>query len=325
MGGEPLILHPRHCKKSKMQDQPHQIAAEREHLSDIHHDDWVEHHLPAWMRPYARLARLDRPIGTWLTLLPSWWGVIMAGGGWSHWYLFPLFAVGAVAMRGAGSTANDIWDRNFDGQVARTRFRPLVSGQVSLLQAFAFLGLQLAVSALILLLLPRLAIILGVAILPVILIYPALKRYTHWPQAVLGICFNWGILIGWAAVRQDVTLTPILLWVGAALWQIGYDSIYAYVDWVDDLHVGLKSTAIRFGDHGRAWVSGFYVAAVAAWLAAGLWAGAAVGYYCVLAAAALHLAWQAAIFSIHKPERSLMLFRANFWPGVIMCVAVSLA
>ncbi len=307
-----------------MQDQPHTIAPEREHLTDIHHNDWVERRLPQWMQPYARLARLDRPIGTWLTLFPAWWGVLMAGPGWQHWYLFPLCFIGAFAMRGAGSTVNDIWDRKFDGQVARTRFRPLVSGKVELWQAFAFLGLQLLLSLALLLMLPRLSIILGFVIVPVVLIYPGLKRVTHWPQVALGICFNWGILITWAAVRQDNFMVPVLLWLGAVFWQIGYDTIYAYTDWVDDLEIGLKSTAIRFDRAGKLWVSGFYAATAVCWLAAGLWAGAGAGYYYVLAVVIGHLVWQAVIFHVDEPARSLMLFNSNFWPGLIMCAAAAL-
>ncbi len=308
-----------------MQEQSHTIAAEREHLSDIHPDDWVERWLPAWMRPYARLARLDRPIGSWLTLFPALWGLLMAGPGWRQWYLFPVCVLGAFAMRGAGSTANDLWDREFDGRVARTRFRPLASGQVSVFQALVFLGLQLLLSLLLLLTLPRLSILLGVAILPVVLIYPALKRVTHWPQVALGICFNWGILITWAAVRDDGFQVPLLLWMGAVFWQIGYDTIYAYVDWVDDLSVGLKSTAIRFDRQGRLWVAGFYALAALCWLLAGWTAAAAPGYYAVLALVAGHLAWQAAIFHVDQPARSLMLFRANFWPALVFCVAAALA
>lgn len=316
---------PKTHKKPRMQQQPHTIAPEREHLSDIHHNDWVERHLPAWMQPYARLARLDRPIGSWLTLFPAWWGLLMAGPDWRHWYLFPLCFIGAFAMRGAGSTVNDIWDRNFDGQVARTRFRPLVSGQVSVLQAFVFLGLQLLLSLALLLVLPKTAIFLGFAILPVVLIYPGLKRVTHWPQVALGVCFNWGVLIAWAAVRQDNFIIPVLLWLGAVFWQVAYDTIYAYVDVVDDLAVGLKSTAIRFGDRGKSWIVGLYAATVLCWLAAGLWAGASAWYFYALTATALHLAWQAVIFDREKPARSLMLFRANFWPGLLMCVAAALA
>lgn len=308
-----------------MQDQPHSIAAEREHLTDIHHDDWVERWLPEWVRPYARLARLDRPIGSWLTLFPAWWGLLMAGPSERHWYLLPVTFIGAFAMRGAGSTVNDIWDRNFDGQVARTRFRPLASGRVTVFQAFLFLGLQLLLSAALLATMPPLSILLGVAILPVVLIYPALKRVTHWPQVALGVCFNWGVLIAWAAVRQDHFIVPVLLWLGAVFWQIAYDTIYAYVDWVDDMAVGLKSTAIRFDRSGRRWVNGFYGAAAVCWIVAGWADGAAVWYYVVLAGVLLHLLWQAVVFHVDEPARSLMLFRANFWPGLIMCLATALA
>jgi 4-hydroxybenzoate polyprenyltransferase len=292
--------------------------AGREHLSDIHLSDWVDRWLPPALRPYARLARLDRPIGTWLTLLPGWWALALTGAGLKQWPLYLLFALGALAMRSAGSTVNDMWDRDIDGRVARTRFRPLASEQLSMRAALAFLVAQLAVAALILLVLPMAAIVAGIAIVPLVLIYPRLKRHTHWPQLALGLCFNWGIVIGWAATTGTVSAAAILLWLGAVCWQIGYDTIYAYVDWVDDLKLGLKSTAIRFGRQGRTWIAGFYAATVALWGAAGVIMQADAGYYLGLAATAAHFVWQIATFHVDRPEHSLVLFRKNFWPAVFM-------
>jgi 4-hydroxybenzoate polyprenyltransferase len=302
-----------------------QVAPGREHLSDIRPSDWVDRWLPPAARPYARLARVDRPIGTWLTLLPGWWALALTGAGVGQWPLYLLFGLGALAMRSAGSTVNDIWDRDIDGRVARTRLRPLASEQVSVRAALAFLVAQLAVAAAILLVLPLPAIVAGIAIVPLVLIYPRLKRHTHWPQLGLGMCFNWGIVIGWATTTGTVSTAALLLWAGAVCWQIGYDTIYAYVDWVDDLKLGVKSTAIRFGRQGRTWIAGFYVATVALWLAAGLMLEAGIGYYAGLAATAAHFAWQIVTFHVDRPEHSLVLFRKNFWPAVFMFVGCVLA
>lgn len=290
----------------------------REHLSDINPNDWVDRWLPPAARPYARLARLDRPIGTWLTLLPGWWALALSGAGPQQWPLYLLFGLGALVMRSAGSTVNDIWDRDIDGRVARTRLRPLASEQVSVRAALTFLVAQLALAAAILLVLPWPAIVAGVAIVPLVLIYPRLKRHTHWPQVALGMCFNWGIVIGWATTTGTVPTGAWLLWLGAVCWQVGYDTIYAYVDWVDDLTVGIKSTAIRFDRHGRTWIAGFYVATVGLWLAAGLTLQVGTGYYLGLAATAAHLLWQGTTFHVDRPDHSLVLFNKNFWPAVYM-------
>src|SRR5712691_8192130 len=238
--------------------------------SDIHPGDWVERFLPGWAEPYARLARLDRPIGTWLLLFPGWWGIALAARHWPDPALLLLFALGAVAMRGAGCTLNDIADRHYDGQVARTRLRPLPSGAVSVRQAVVFLLLQLELGAAVLFSLNQTSILLGFVVLGLIGTYPFMKRITYWPQVFLGLNFNWGALIGWTAVTGALAWPPLLLYLGGVFWTIGYDTIYAHQDKEDDLRIGVKSAALALGSHTRPWLFAFYAAALAAWAAAGL-------------------------------------------------------
>ncbi|HKS88081.1 MAG TPA: UbiA family prenyltransferase, partial [Stellaceae bacterium] len=198
--------------------------AARADASDIRAGDWVARWLPGWAEPYARLARLDRPIGTWLLLFPGWWGIALAAPGWPDPLLLALFALGAVAMRGAGCTLNDIADRDYDGRVARTRLRPLPSGRVTVPRAVLFMMAQLAVGAAILLSFNRTAILLGVAVLGLIATYPFMKRVTWWPQLFLGVNFNWGALLGWAAAAGGLAWPPLLLYAGGICWTLGYDT-----------------------------------------------------------------------------------------------------
>jgi 4-hydroxybenzoate polyprenyltransferase len=293
-------------------------------LSDMRPDDWVEHWLPRSWGPYARLCRLDRPVGTWLTLLPCLAAVVQAADGWPTLFRLFIFSLGALLMRGVGCTINDIWDRDFDLKVERTRFRPLTSGQVTLRAAVVFLFAQLAVCAVLLLAINAYSRWLAVALVPIVIVYPLCKRFTYWPQVVLGIGFNWGMLMAWSDTRGVVPPAAIAMWVGAVLWQVGYDSIYAYVDVRDDRMLGLHSTAMRFADRGKQWISGFYVATIALWLYAGIAMGMGWGYYVVLAVIAGHFVWQMRIFSLERPDHDFMLFRANIWVGVLM-VAAALA
>src|SRR5215469_348452 len=222
--------------------------------SDIRQSDWVERWLPARSRPYARLARLDRPIGTWLLLFPGWWGIALASERWPDPMLLLLFAIGAVSMRGAGCTLNDLADRHYDGQVARTRLRPLPSGAVSVRRAIVFLVLQLALGATVLLSLNWPTVLLGCAVLGLIGTYPFMKRITYWPQVFLGLNFNWGALLGWTAVTGALAPPPLLLYVGGVFWTIGYDTIYAHQDKEDDVRIGVKSSAIALGERTRPWL-----------------------------------------------------------------------
>src|SRR5437763_13495181 len=291
--------------------------------TDIHHGDWVDRWLPGWAEPYARLARLDRPIGTWLLLFPGWWGIALASERWPDPVLLLLFAIGAVVMRGAGCTLNDIADRDYDGQVARTRLRPLPSGAVSVRQAVVFLLLQLTIGAAVLFTLNRITVLLGTAVLVLIGTYPFMKRITYWPQVFLGLNFNWGALIGWTAVTGALAWLPVLLYVGGVFWTVGYDTIYAHQDKEDDIRIGVKSSAIALGPHTRPWLFAFYGAALLMWGAAGHAAGLGAIFWVGLAAAAAQLAWQAARVATDDPADCLRRFRSNRAVGWLLFAGIA--
>jgi 4-hydroxybenzoate polyprenyltransferase len=277
--------------------------------------NWVDRWAPIAAKPFLRLARFDRPIGAWLLLFPAWWSQALAelSLGRSYpdpWYL-ALFLIGAFVMRGAGCTYNDIVDRDFDARVARTALRPIPSGQVSVKAAAAFLVALCLVGLLVLLQFNWFTVGLGAASLLLIAIYPFAKRYTFWPQVVLGLTFKWGALVGWAAVTGALALPAIVLYAGSVLWTVGYDTIYAHQDKEDDLMVGVKSTALRFGTATKPWVSGFYAGAVVLWAAAFLLAGAGVLALLALAAAAPQLAWQVKTLGIDDPANCLHRFKSN--------------
>ena len=291
--------------------------------SDIHRGDWVERVLPPRAEPYARLARLDRPIGTWLLLFPGWWGIALAGPGWPNPALLALFALGAVVMRGAGCTLNDIADREFDGKVARTRLRPLPSGRVTVPQAVLFMLAQLAVGAGVLLCLNRPSQLLGVAVLGLIASYPFMKRITWWPQLFLGLNFNWGALIGWAAVTGSLAWPPVLLYLGGICWTLGYDTIYAHQDKEDDARIRVKSSALALGPRTRPFLFAVFAAAVALWAAAGLAADLGVAFFLALAAAMLQLAWQATLVDTGDPTDCLAKFRSNRLVGWLLFAGIA--
>lgn len=277
--------------------------------------NWVDRLAPAWTKPYLRLARFDRPIGAWLLLFPAWWSQALAelslGRPYpSPWYLL-LFLVGAFAMRGAGCTYNDIVDRHYDARVARTAARPIPSGQVSVAAAFAFLALQCLAGLLVLLQLNWFTVALGASSLLLIAVYPFCKRFTFWPQAVLGLTFKWGALVGWAAVTGALALPALVLYAGSVLWTIGYDTIYAHQDKEDDALLGLKSTALRLGDATPRWLVAFYGGAVVLWGGAGLLAGAGPVFLLTLGLIALQLAWQIRTLDIDAPGNCLARFRSN--------------
>lgn len=293
--------------------------------TDIASGDWIDRHAPAWLRPYLRLARLDRPIGTWLLLFPCWWSAALAAGGPPDAglaRLFVLFAIGAVVMRGAGCVVNDILDRDFDARVERTRGRPIPSGQVGVRRALAFLALLLLAGLLVLAQLDPAAIALGVLSLLLVFTYPLMKRITWWPQAFLGLTFNWGALLGWTAVRGEVGLPALLLYAGGLFWTLGYDTIYAHQDKEDDARIGVKSSALRLGDRSKAWVAGFYAAAFALFLSAGVAAGLPGWWALALLPAGLHLAWQARGWRLDDPADCLARFRSNRWFGWLVLAAV---
>ncbi|MGE5475597.1 MAG: 4-hydroxybenzoate octaprenyltransferase [Bacteroidales bacterium] len=289
---------------------------------DIPVGNWIDRWAPAATRPYLRLMRLDRPIGTWLLLFPCWWSIAMAGTGWPDWWLCALFAVGSVVMRGAGCTINDIADHKFDAQVERTRARPIPSGAVSLKRAWAFLAAQLLVGLAILVQLNGFAIAMGVASLLLVFPYPLMKRITWWPQAWLGLTFNWGALMGWAAVRGELSAAPALMYAAGILWTLGYDTIYAHQDKEDDALIGVKSTARRLGAATPRWVAGFYAGTVLLLAAAGWAAGLAWPFYPLLALGAAQLAWQVAAGDIDNSPDCLAKFKSNRHFGWIFLAAV---
>ena len=290
--------------------------------SDIKHGDWVERWLPRWAEPYARLARWDRPIGTWLLLFPGWWGIALAGPRWPDPILLLLFAIGAVAMRGAGCTLNDIADREYDGKVARTRLRPLPSGRVTVPQALLFMAAQLAVGAAVLFSLKPLCWWLGLGVLVLIGTYPFMKRITYWPQLFLGLNFNWGALLGWAAVTGSLAWPPVFLYLGGIFWTLGYDTIYAHQDKEDDARIGVKSSALALGERTRPFLFLFYAAALALWAAAGIVMPLGFLFWIGLAGAATQLAWQAARVNTEDPIDCLIKFHSNRWVGWLLFAAI---
>jgi len=287
-------------------------------MTDIHSGDWVDRYAPRRARAFARLARLDRPIGTWLLLFPCWWGIALASPGWPDWRLVALFGIGALVMRGAGCTFNDIVDRDFDAKVERTRMRPLPSGAVSLRGAIAFMVLQLAIGAAILFSLNTLSIALGILVIALIATYPFMKRVTYWPQFFLGLNFNWGALMGWTAVRGDLSWPAILLYIGGIAWTLGYDTIYAHQDKEDDVLIGVKSSALALGKHTRIFLFLFYIAAVMLWALAGEAAGLGLPYRIALILVLFQLCWQAARLTIDDPADCLAKFKSNRVTGWLM-------
>jgi 4-hydroxybenzoate polyprenyltransferase len=284
--------------------------------------NWVDRLAPQAWKPYLRLARFDRPIGAWLLLFPAWWSQALAevslGRAYPNvWYL-ALFWVGAFVMRGAGCTYNDIVDRDYDARVARTAARPIPSGQVSVIQAYVFLAVLCAAGLLVLVQFNRFTILLGASSLLLIAIYPFMKRITFWPQLVLGLTFKWGALVGWAAVTGSLSPAAAAFYVGSVLWTIGYDTIYAHQDKEDDALLGLKSTALRFGDATPRWLALFYTGAVLLWGAAGVLAGARAMFALALMLAAAQMAWQVATLDTSSAANCLARFKSNRLVGWLL-------
>jgi 4-hydroxybenzoate polyprenyltransferase len=290
-------------------------------LNDIVLDDWVARWLPRAWGPYARLARIDRPIGIWLALLPTLAALVQAAGGWPDLYRVLIFSLGALLMRSIGCTLNDIFDRDIDKHVERTRYRPLTSGQLTLAQACGFLGAQLLVCASLLFALNPLSRGLALALLPIVAVYPLCKRFSNWPQAVLSLCFNWGMLMAWSDTRNAIPMGAIIVYGATLLWQIGYDTIYAYIDLRDDQRLGLHSTARRFGANGKAWIGGFYLMALVGWTTGGGLLGMGGTYYVGMVLIAIHFAWQLKRLNLTRPECGLPLFRANLGVGLLLVLA----
>jgi 4-hydroxybenzoate polyprenyltransferase len=300
--------------------------------TDIRRDTWIAR-LPQALHPYALLMRLDRPIGTWLLLLPGWWGIVLASGGlfhrsgraeWEEWRTIILFGIGAVVMRGAGCIVNDLWDRDLDRQVTRTAGRPLASGAIGAKQAVVFLVILLLIGLAILLQLSLVAICLGVLSLPFIVLYPLMKRITWWPQAFLGLTFNFGALMGWAAMADAVAWPSVLMYAAGFFWALGYDTIYAHQDLADDLAVGIKSSARRLGSWNQSFVKIVYILCWLLLLASFIKAGAGWLSSIILLAALGQLIWQQWIWQPGDPASALRVFRSNRNFGLIVLLAASL-
>ena len=277
--------------------------------------------LPARARPFALLARFDRPIGWWLLFWPGAWGVLLAGGLTTHWRLMLWLLLGSIAMRGAGCVYNDIVDRDLDAQVARTRSRPLVSGAVSIRAAWVWLVMLCVVGLIVLLQLPLLAQIIALASLAPVAAYPYMKRITWWPQAWLGIVFSWAALVGWTAVTNAIQLPMILLYAGSIAWVVGYDTTYAMQDREDDALIGVRSSALRMGSHLRGGVALFYAAALSLWAAA-IWQIRPDPLALVaLIPLAIHFIWQVGTLSTKDGSDALAKFRSNRFAGLLMALA----
>ncbi|OBY28781.1 4-hydroxybenzoate octaprenyltransferase [Leisingera sp. JC1] len=306
-------------------------------VADAVKGNWVDTYAPEWTRPYLRLSRADRPIGTWLLLIPCWWGLALAiladqSPRWSDLWIAIGCAGGAWLMRGAGCTWNDITDRNFDGQVERTRSRPIPSGQVTVKGALAWMGLQCLLGLMILLTFTQAAIAMGILSLLPVAVYPFAKRFTWWPQVFLGLAFNWGAMLAWVAHTGSMSWPPVLLYLAGIAWTLFYDTIYAHQDTEDDALIGVKSTARLFGTQSPMWLRRFIVAFVC------LMAMAVIGAMLedasvlalVLALAApwamgWHMTWQLRAFDAENNARLLQLFRLNRDTGLIPLIFFALA
>jgi 4-hydroxybenzoate polyprenyltransferase len=293
---------------------PSQKAAMSAALPDAAPANWVDRHAPGALRPWLKLGRFDRPAGAWLLLLPGWQGVALASaefGRWPDLWLLARIFLGAFVMRAAGCAWNDILDRDFDAKVARTALRPVASGQVSVKQALGFVALCALIGLAVLLSMNLAAIGLGVASLALVAAYPLMKRITWWPQAWLGLTFNWGALLGYAAVSGHVAWPAGLLYFGGVFWTLGYDTIYAIQDMEDDALVGVKSSALRLGAQAPRAVLGFYVVAFLLALAAAWSAGLGPVFLPFAGLYAAHLSRQAAQVRIDDGALALRLFKSN--------------
>ena len=282
--------------------------------------NWVDRYAPASWRPYLRLGRFDRPIGSWLLLFPCWWSQTLAEIGSGQPYprvsYLALFAVGAMAMRAAGCAYNDYIDRDIDAQVQRTASRPIPSGQVSPGGALVFMAVMALIGLAVLLQFNGFTVALGIASLLLVMVYPFAKRFTTYPQLVLGLAFNWGALVGWAAIKGSIGWPALILYAGCVLWTVGYDTIYAHQDKEDDALLGLGSTALRFGDNTVSYVGALYGTSVVLWLAAGAMAGTHLIYFLALTLVFLQMSWQVSTLDISNPANCLRRFRSSRDVGI---------
>lgn len=285
----------------------------------------LSHEVVQALSPYVRLMRMDRPIGTYLLYWPCAWSIALSAnaGCWPDFYMLGLFATGALIMRGAGCTINDLWDRDIDQQVERTRNRPLASGEITQMDAIVFLSAQLSLGLLVLVQLNWESILLGASSLGLVVTYPLMKRVTYWPQLVLGMAFNWGALLGWCATQGVVNWSACLpLYLSGICWTIVYDTIYAHQDKKDDLQIGVKSTALRFGDNTKLWLSGFTAAMLTGLSAAGLACDQTWPYYASVGLVGGHLIQQIYSLNINNPSDCAKKFFSNNHIGLILFLGI---
>jgi 4-hydroxybenzoate polyprenyltransferase len=302
-----------------MQDQKTGVVA------DAPKGNWVDRFAPDAAKPYLRMSRLDRPIGYQLLFWPCAFSLGLASIATStafNWYYFALFFIGAIAMRGAGCTFNDIVDRDIDDKVARTRSRPIPSGQVSVRQAIVWMVAQSLVGLAVLIQFNTYTIVLGIASLVLVAIYPFMKRVTFWPQLFLGLAFSWGALVGWTAVTGELAWPAIIMYLACIAWTIGYDTIYALQDVEDDALIGVKSTARLAGEHVRMFVAIFYAAASILWVLSAFLVGAGWPFWVLAIIPAGMLAWQVLTLDRSNGVKCLMHFKSNHWLGVGLTAAL---
>ncbi len=323
--------------RQSMTERPDDESRSDTPVADATDANWVDRFAPVPTRPYLRLSRADRPAGTWLLLIPCWWGIGLAaatGQGWtaqSIWLMIAC-AMGAFLMRGAGCTWNDISDRHIDAQVSRTRSRPIPSGQVTPKKAAVWMIAQALLAFAILLTFNTTAIILGIVSLAPVAIYPFAKRFTWWPQIFLGIAFNWGAILGWAAVTGTLSLAPVLLYLAGIIWTLFYDTIYAHQDREDDALIGVKSTARLFAENTPKWLMGFLIACTVLLAMSTILALAPTQSPLPLLIALAgvwgfgwHLAWQLRRLDINDTDLCLKLFRSNRDAGLIIALSLGIA
>ena len=290
--------------------------------SDIRPESWIEKLLPVVLHPYSRLARLDRPIGTWLLLLPCLFSTVLASDDIPDSKILLLFICGAIIMRGAGCTLNDIIDRDFDKNVDRTATRPIPSGSITVQAAIVFLFIQLFAGLIILVQFDFFAILIGCLSLPIIIAYPFAKRVTNWPQLCLGIVFNWGAILGWAVVTGEVGMPAIFLYVGGIAWTLGYDTIYAHQDREDDVLIGVKSTALNLITKTKAWIFSFFVLTIILFGLAGWTSDLSWPFYFGLTLAFLHSAWQVVTLDVNHSKNCLTRFKSNRDFGLLLLASI---
>lgn len=296
---------------------------EETRFTDMPQRDWTAR-APKAVRPYLKLMRLDRPVGTWLLLLPCWWSAALAAGSATDLRVYGfglLFAIGAVIMRGAGCTINDIADRDFDGRVERTATRPIPSGQVSVPAAIVFVIVQMLAGFAVLVQFDLFTILVGAASIPILAVYPFMKRITDWPQAWLGLAFNWGALVGWSAITHSLGWPALLMYAAGICWTLGYDTIYAHQDKADDVKIGVRSSALALGSRTRPFLVVIYSLTIAFLAASFVAAGSGPWAWPLLALAAAHLVWQIATVDIDNQPNCLARFKSNRDFGLLVTLA----